>query len=410
MLDTASLKGQMQPWYYRNAKSYNNELLTTAVNKEVENAQRQGTDYDFKAEYEKAAQKLGLFDPTGTIHLAADFTLSDRDRAVFENMDKEAKAQGMPQHIVDDAAMFFKMDGLLADNSGGLPLDTNYLQRMIDDFKRENSPVRNSNLNPASIQYFKDNFSRYTTGRPIVHAAAPTSATEVSSDAVIANLAGKYDVRNMGAPEMRDMAQKLYDAGTIDLTGLGILTMVPIEAVQSDNGIEYRPVQSNGEKFDYLSNIKDALNFVTSRGQEDEELEKVFDLLNRIAGADALHPAATFRSFPPPDAPILVKKAYETASSGMSSKQKAIAGMPFRAMEISANIKYDPQENPVGTYLPGEAGYRNVYDEPEFSYLRLVEQGLTMIEPHKNDSPEAYQIQKNFLELFKSKLQAYGIG
>jgi len=399
----------MQPWYYRNAKSYNNELLTTAVNKEAANEKLQGADYDFQAEYEKAAQKLGLFDPTGNIHLAADFTLSDRDRAIFENMDKDAKAQGMPRHAVDDAAMLFKMDGLLADNSGGLHLDKNYFQRLIDDFKRENSPVRSSNLNPASIQYFKDNFSRYPTERLTTYAAAPTSAAGVSSNAVIANLTEQYDVRNMSAPEMRDMAQKLYDAGTIDLTGLGIMTMLPIEAVQSGNDIEYRPVQSNGEKFDYLSNIKDALNFVTSRGQEDKELEKVFDLLNRIAEADGLHPAAVFRSFPPSDAPIRVKKAYEAASMGMSSKQKAIAGMPFRAMEISANIKYDPQGNPGGTYLPGEAGYRNIYDEREGGYLKLVEQGLKMIEPHKNDSPEAYQIQKNFLELFKSKLQTYGM-
>ncbi len=303
MIDTASIKGQMQPWYYRNAKSYNNELLTAAVNKEAANAQRQGTDYNFQAEYKKTAQKLGLFDPTGNIHLAADFTLSDRDRAIFENMDKDAKAQGMPRHVVDDAAMFFKMDGLLADNSGGLPLDKNYFQRLIDDFKRENSPVRSSNLNPASMQYFKDNFSRYIRERPTTLTAAPASVT----------------------------------------------------------------------------------------------------------GADGLHPAAAFHSFPSSDAPVRVKKAYEAASMGMSSKQKAIAGMPFRAMEISANIKYDPQGNPVGTYLPGEAGYRNVYDEPEFSYLKLVEQGLKIIEPHKNYSPETYQIQKNFLELFKSKLQAYGI-
>ena len=83
--------------------------------------------------------------------------------------------------------------------------------------------------------------------------------------------------------------------------------------------------------------------------------------------------------------------------------------MPFRAMEISTNIKYDPQGNPDGTYLPDEVGYRNVYDEPGFSYLNFVDQGLKMIEPHKNDSPAAYQIQKDFLDLFKSKLQMYGI-
>lgn len=296
MIDTASLKAQMQPWYYQRAKAYNNELLTAAVNREATNAQRQGTDYDFQAEYKKAAQKFGLFDPTGDIHLAADFTLSNRDRAVFENMDKEAKALGMPQHVVDDVAMFFKMDGLLADHSQGgeLTLDKNYFQRLIDDFKRENSPVRSLNLNPASIQYFKDNLSRYSTDRASTHADFPATT-------------------------------------------------------------------------------------------------------------------AALNSFPPSDAPVLVKKAYEAATTDMSSKQKAIAGMPFRAMEISTNIKYDPQGNPDGTYLPDEVGYRNVYDEPGFSYLNFVDQGLKMIEPHKNDSPAAYQIQKDFLDLFKSKLQVYGI-
>lgn len=90
---------------------------------------------------------------------------------------------------------------------------------------------------------------------------------------------------------------------------------------------------------------------------------------------------AKFRGFPPPNAPNEVKKAWEEATAGMTEAEKLIQGYaPFRAVEISANIKYDSQGTPVGVYQPGDSGYTNIYTEPGFTYQGLVDRCVADLE------------------------------
>ena len=102
----------------------------------------------------------------------------------------------------------------------------------------------------------------------------------------IHKFAPKYDVRNISAPGMRELGQELYDNGTIGLKELGALTLLPMEAVSSEKGMELRPVQSSEHKFDMISNLEGALEFDKNRGAEGREvLENALGVLKMMDAA-----------------------------------------------------------------------------------------------------------------------------
>ncbi|MDK9717871.1 MAG: hypothetical protein OEL57_08185 [Trichlorobacter sp.] len=104
--------------------------------------------------------------------------------------------------------------------------------------------------------------------------------------------------------------------------------------------------------------------------------------------------------YPPPNAPAAVKQAWEEATAGIPESEKWLAMAPFMAASASANIKPDLS----GFYEPGEAGYRNIYAEPNFSYTRQVRDILSMMDRFKGQHDAHYQKNKEFLLSFLKEL------
>jgi hypothetical protein len=115
--------------------------------------------------------------------------------------------------------------------------------------------------------------------------------------------------------------------------------------------------------------------------------------------------AAMMYSFPPANAPDEVKAAYEEAMAGKGADGKRLMPLCFAVFEISANVKYDANHNPVGVYSPGEPGYTNIYAQPGFSYRKLVndlQEYLDNMRAHMSE--EQYQSQKSFADDFEAAL------
>ncbi len=119
--------------------------------------------------------------------------------------------------------------------------------------------------------------------------APPTSYSNKISDIsknshLMHKLASQYDVRNISPPEMRKLGKELYDNGSIGLTELGILTLVPIDVVKSGNRvIDAHPVESTEQKYDYIKDIEGALALAKSRGEKGYEfLESTLSVLNML--------------------------------------------------------------------------------------------------------------------------------
>lgn len=106
--------------------------------------------------------------------------------------------------------------------------------------------------------------------------------------------------------------------------------------------------------------------------------------------------------YPPPNAPEAVKKAWEEATAGIPESEKWLKMAPFMAASISANIKPDKS----GLYEPGEAGYRNIYAEPGFSYTRQISDILRQMERFKGQNDGNYQETREFLLSFLEKLNS----
>lgn len=122
------------------------------------------------------------------------------------------------------------------------------------------------------------------------HPVSQTQKRNISENSVLNDIASRYDIRKMSAPEMRRMAQELYDHNVIGLKELGVLTFMPMEAVQTEHGITYRPLSSNTLRFDYISNLEAALEFKKSLGSKgDEILEKTLAVLKKIEAAGDNH-------------------------------------------------------------------------------------------------------------------------
>lgn len=110
--------------------------------------------------------------------------------------------------------------------------------------------------------------------------------------------------------------------------------------------------------------------------------------------------AAKMWEYPPPNAPEAVKKAWEEATAGVPESEKWLKMAPFMSASISANLKPDNS----GFYEPGEAGYRNIYADPDFSYTRQVQDILAMMERFKGQNGAHYQENKDFLLSFLKTL------
>lgn len=105
--------------------------------------------------------------------------------------------------------------------------------------------------------------------------------------------------------------------------------------------------------------------------------------------------------YPPPNAPEAVKKAWEEATAGIPESEKWLKMAPFMAASISANLKPDNSS----FYEPGEAGYRNIYAEPGFSYTKQITDILASMERFKGQSAKNYQENKEFLLSFLEELK-----
>lgn len=124
--------------------------------------------------------------------------------------------------------------------------------------------------------------TRYTQSQP----SSAVTQEKQSTASPIHKLARKYDVRNLSAPDMRELGQELYDNGTIGLEELGVLTLLPIEAVNTENGMVFRPVQSDEHKFDFISNLEGALESNKNRGARGTEvMENALGVLKMMEAA-----------------------------------------------------------------------------------------------------------------------------
>ena len=105
--------------------------------------------------------------------------------------------------------------------------------------------------------------------------------------------------------------------------------------------------------------------------------------------------------YPPPNAPEAVKKAWEEATANIPESEKWLKMAPFMAASACANLKSDLS----GFYEPGEAGYRNIYAEPGFSYTRQVADMLKEMERFKGQNDSNYLKTKEFLLSFLDALK-----
>ncbi len=65
--------------------------------------------------------------------------------------------------------------------------------------------------------------------------------------------------------------------------------------------------------------------------------------------------------FPPPNAPEVVKDAWEKTVSSFPEKDRLLASSVFMLESVQANIKIDAQGKPIGVYSPGDDGYTNIF-------------------------------------------------
>ena len=115
--------------------------------------------------------------------------------------------------------------------------------------------------------------------------------------------------------------------------------------------------------------------------------------------------AAKMWQYPPPNAPALVKQAWEEATADIPESEKWLKMAPFLAVTATANLKADNS----GFYEPGETGYRNIYAEPGFSYTRQVQDILSMMDRLKGQSSARLQEDKAFLQSFLQALTNHAV-
>lgn len=402
MIDFATLQGQMQPWYYQNAKAHNNEVVVDAVTKEAASAKQQGIQYSFDAEYKKAAQKLGLFDPTGDIHLVSDIELSTRDRSTFEKMTQDAKANGITPLTVAEIAINYYMDAMLVNQGGGeLPLDEAYFQRLMGDFGRTGSAVRSMGMEPTTIQHFMNNFNTYTTGQASASNTPPTSQASARCpdfNATIANHAKKLILQRGGEEDDVAAFEKVLQKSSLNnghenpIKFLNSLSSKEMESVRLAHGLA-------------ADIVVDGLDF-----------EGAFNLLRVPENYIDLNHNGLFkvglgdsRVFPPAAAPVGVKDAWDQAVAGINAAEglKAIISRaPFFAAELGANIKYGPDGTPIGVYQPDEPGHINLYDQPGFTYKGMVGKLIAGLEnqPPPGMTAKNYLLTMDFLKSFQAGL------
>lgn len=110
-------------------------------------------------------------------------------------------------------------------------------------------------------------------------------------------------------------------------------------------------------------------------------------------------------SFPPPNAPDSVKKAWDETMQGKSDGEKLMMMAVFLPLELQANLKYDSNHQVVGFYEPTEPGYTNIYAQPGFSYQGLVKKYLQYLENIRYSlSVEDYSSKKNIMNDFLQNL------
>lgn len=107
--------------------------------------------------------------------------------------------------------------------------------------------------------------------------------------------------------------------------------------------------------------------------------------------------------YPPPNAPEAVKKAWEEATANIPESEKWLKMAPFMAASISANIKPDKGS----LYEPGEAGYRNIYADPGFSYTRQISDILQQMERFKGQNDGNYRETREFLLSLLKRLEQH---
>jgi hypothetical protein len=113
------------------------------------------------------------------------------------------------------------------------------------------------------------------------------SANRSNFSSTISKLATQYEnVSNISPPAMRELAEKLWEAGELSLMESGILIGTPIEVVRSKSGliIETRPVQSTEYKFNYIAEIKGALEWAEMSHEQHKikTLDRVLSVLNEL--------------------------------------------------------------------------------------------------------------------------------
>lgn len=114
--------------------------------------------------------------------------------------------------------------------------------------------------------------------------------------------------------------------------------------------------------------------------------------------------------FPPPNAPANVVKAWEETTAGMSEGQKMLKMGSFMVQERQANLRINAEGKATGFYQPGERGYRNIYNEPGFSYKELVGKILTQLETTKGYLyADKYRESISFLTAFSDALERNGV-
>ena len=141
-----------------------------------------------------------------------------------------------------------------------------------------------------------------------------------------------------------------------------------------------------------------ALNFMLPQGVQGDWNN---DVIYSVGGGNS------FR-FPTNNTPQHVQDAWAEMTADMTMEEKMLAEGKFMISIMTANIKYDVNGKPVGSYMPGEEGWTNPFANIDYDYRQHAQERLDWNEHIRGQiSSEQYERDKEFWSDFITALDKH---
>lgn len=212
---------------------------------------------------------------------------------------------------------------------------------------------------------------------------------------------------SVGIIEFSDRTKNLLDRRNVTQTDQAAFKEILNERRQQKNKSDKEFLSTLSEKdLTILKNVTKLvdinINALTNEGAKNllvlpgEEVDLNNDGIYEIGEAKTLQ-------FPPPDAPEEVKVAFDN----LSIKERLMIHSKILVLQFKANAHEDANGKFHITH-PGEEGYVNIFDKPNFTYTGLVDQMLEELEFQKKYMPmNQYFENLHVLEKFKNDVNGF---